>query len=262
MQKRRQVAALNLRQMNQLLKIVIIIALAVGCGSCRAVSVKEPVKETPAPVKTPAARQKAVCIDPGHPSEVNSGSTIQNGTTEVHIAWVVALRLKQILEDQGFKVTMTKSREGELVKNVDRAAIGNSSGAELMVRLHCDAGNDEGFAVYAPDRQATKENTTGPPQAVIDKSKILADAIDREMSKSLTRDLKNGGVRGDSQTAVGSQQGALTVSIFSRIPIVTIEMVVLSNKADAEFIKSEAGQQKMARAVADGIAQFVATDGK
>ena len=32
---------------------------------------------------------------------------------------------------------------------------------------------------------------------------------------------------------------------------------VLSNKAGAEFIKSEAGQQKVAHAIADGIAAFV-----
>jgi N-acetylmuramoyl-L-alanine amidase len=77
------------------------------------------------------------------------------------------------------------------------------------------------------------------------------------MAKSLARDLKDGGVRGDSHTLIGSQQGALTASIFSQIPIATIEMVVLSNKSDAEFIKNEGGQQKMAHAVADGIISFV-----
>jgi N-acetylmuramoyl-L-alanine amidase len=189
---------------------------------------------------------------------VNSGATIQNGTTEVHVAWVVALKLKELLEAAGLKVVMTKSREDELVRNKTRADIANSSGAALMVRLHCDAGEDEGFALYAPDQQATKEGVTGPSRDVIEQSRLLAQTIDAEMSKKLSGVLKNSGVRGDSQTAVGSKQGALTASIFSKVPIVTIEMVVLSNEADAEFIKSETGQQKMAQAIADGINAFVA----
>jgi N-acetylmuramoyl-L-alanine amidase len=49
----------------------------------------------------------------------------------------------------------------------------------------------------------------------------------------------------------------LTGSIFSRVPVVTIEMVVLSNKQDAKFIKAERGQAKMAKAIADGVAKFV-----
>ena len=65
-----------------------------------------------------------------------------------------------------------------------------------------------------------------------------------------------GGVRGDSATAIGSKQGALTASIFSQVPIVTIEMVDLSNKADADFIKSEAGQKRMAHAISAGVAAF------
>jgi N-acetylmuramoyl-L-alanine amidase len=34
-------------------------------------------------------------------------------------------------------------------------------------------------------------------------------------------------------------------------------MVVLSNKADAEFIKAERGRQQMAEAIALGIERFV-----
>jgi N-acetylmuramoyl-L-alanine amidase len=87
-------------------------------------------------------------------------------------------------------------------------------------------------------------------------SKRAAEAMHAGMSGALVGALKDGGVRGDSKTLVGSRQGALTGSIFSEVPVVTIEMVVLSNAHDAEFIKTEEGQQKMAQAIADGIARF------
>jgi N-acetylmuramoyl-L-alanine amidase len=100
-------------------------------------------------------KQVVVCIDPGHPSEVNSGLTVQNGTTETHIDWVIAEKLQKLLVAQGVKVVMTKSSEKELVKNKERALIANRAGASLMIRLHCDSSPSSGFAVYYPDRQGT-----------------------------------------------------------------------------------------------------------
>src|SRR4051812_15378593 len=38
-------------------------------------------------VVMPRARP-IVVVDPGHPSEVSSGAELQNGTTEVHTAWL------------------------------------------------------------------------------------------------------------------------------------------------------------------------------
>ena len=66
-------------------------------------------------------------------------------------------------------------------------------------------------------------------------------------------------MRTDYQTKVGREQGgALTGSIFSEVPVVTIEMVTLSDPGDAEFIKTEEGQRRMADAIADGVARYAA----
>lgn len=203
------------------------------------------------------SKETVICIDPGHPSDVSSGAELQNGTTEVHIVWMVGLKLQKLLKTEGFKVVMTKSKEDELVKNKDRARIANEAKAALLVRLHCDSSPDSGFAIYYPDRQGTKDGITGPAEMVMQKSQQAAEAIHAEMTQALQEVLKDGGVRGDSKTLVGSKQGALTGSIFSQVPVVTIEMVVLSNKSDAEFIKVEDGQLKMARAIATGVKKFI-----
>jgi N-acetylmuramoyl-L-alanine amidase len=211
----------------------------------------------PMATPSPLAPQTVVCIDPGHPSEINSGKTIQNGTSEVHIAWVVALKLKGLLEARGIKVVMTKSEEDQLVLNKERALIANNAGAALMVRLHCDASTDQGFAIYSPDRQGVKDGMVGPSTDVISRSRVVAETIHEAMATSLHGLLKDGGVRGDSKTKIGALQGALTGSIFSNVPVATIEMVVLSNPSDAEFIKSEEGQEKMAQAITEGISKFI-----
>jgi N-acetylmuramoyl-L-alanine amidase len=135
--------------------------------------------------------------------------------------------------------------------------IANQAKAAVMIRLHCDASTDSGFAVYSPDRQGTVQGLTGPSQEIIERSKVAAKLVHKGMVSVLAGVLKDGGVRGDSKTFVGSKQGALTGSIFSEVPAVLIEMVVLSNQADAEFIKSEEGQTKMATAIAEGIKLYL-----
>ena len=213
--------------------------------------------------KAPAAERAAdartvVCIDPGHPSEVASGQNIQNGTSETAVDWAVASKLREMLEARGYEVVLTKSSEEELVRNKDRALIANRARAALMLRLHCDASAARGFAVYYPDRRGrAKDGTTGPGPDVIEESRRAARAIHAGLSEGLRGALEDNGVRTDYQTKVGREQGgALTGSIFSEVPVVTIEMVTLSDPGDAEFIKTEEGQRRMAEAIADGVARF------
>ena len=197
-----------------------------------------------------------IAIDPGHPSETAAGNVVQHGTTEVHVAWVIAVSLRDELRSRGYRVVMTKQSEGQLVTNRERAEVGNRAGAAVMLRLHLDASRDSGFAVYYPDRQGTVNGDTGPSADVIERSRAAALAIHGGMAPVLAGQLKDGGVRGDSRTLVGSRQGALTGSIYSAIPAVLVEMATLSNARDAAFITSATGHALMVKALADGVSAF------
>jgi N-acetylmuramoyl-L-alanine amidase len=201
--------------------------------------------------------QPVIVIDPGHPSEVSSGAELQNGTSEVHVAWQVAQRLSRLLRSYGYRVEMTKSSERETVTNVARAEIGNRAGAALVVRLHCDDSKDRGYAIYYPDRPGTAHGRTGPSADVMRRSAAAAESLHVSMARILGAQLKDGGVRGDSKSAIGSEQGALTGSIFSEVPVVLVEMVTLSNRRDARFITDAKGQSLMSQAIANGIGRYV-----
>ncbi len=199
-----------------------------------------------------------VCIDPGHPSEVSSAETEQNGVTEVAMNWEVALRLKALLEAKGITVVMTKNSLMEKVTNKRRAEIANDAGAAILLRLHCDTGNNHGYTIYAPNRQGTAQGKTGPSQAIIDTSQKAAEVLHTGINTVLSGSvLRDNGVKGDSATSIGSKQGALTGSIFSTVPAVTVEMCFLSNADDAQFISSETGQNKMADALARGVVEYL-----
>lgn len=193
-----------------------------------------------------------VVIDPGHPSEVGVG-TQGRRVSELQVAWDVAKELRQVLEERGYRVVMTKSALRERVTNRRRAEIANAARASLMVRLHCDASSGRGFSVYYPDRQGTVDGVTGPSKRVLAKTAPLARRFYAAMAKELEGKLPSEGLRTDRQTAVGGRQGALTGSIYSRVPSVLVEMVVLTNPKDEAFILSRSGRRSMVRALAGGV---------
>jgi len=194
---------------------------------------------------------QTVCIDPGHPSEVGMGTTGKK-ISEVRAAWQMAGWLKARLEKRGITVVLTKSSEGQMVRNKDRAAIANKANADLMVRLHCDGMGSRGLAVYYPDRQGVSGGKKGPTRRVIGRSGIAGVAFRRAAARNLRGQLTVHQLRSDFQTAIGARQGALTGSIYSQVPVVLVEMLVLTNAVDEAFFLKH-GKTKLADALEAGV---------
>jgi N-acetylmuramoyl-L-alanine amidase len=194
-----------------------------------------------------------VAIDPGHPSETSQGASGPQGATEIQVNWAVAQRLRTLLEGSGYGVVLTKLVEEELVTNRHRAEIGTLHEADVMVRLHCDAGEHRGTATFYPDRQGERWGVTGPAPDVIAGSEAFARVFHPAVIRALGPDWTDLGIKGDSETYVGSRQGALTGSIFSTLPVVTVEMAVITQPEDEAFIASPEGQERMAEAIFAGL---------
>ncbi len=195
----------------------------------------------------------SVCIDPGHPSETARGAAA-NGLSENHLNWMVAIKLANKLNALGIPFVSTKKSENQLVTNRQRAETANRSGAALFIRLHCDAGGGSGFAWYYPDRSASKQGVTGPSKQVQGWSREAAYTLNEAMKPALRGFLPVNPIKTDAATGVGGRQGGvLTGSIFSKVPTALIEMCFITNRRDARFIASNAGQEKMADAIAQGI---------
>lgn len=199
------------------------------------------------------AQSQTICIDPGHPSE-NGVGTHGKLISEVHAAWVVSLRLEKLLKADGYSVVMTKSSEMEHVTNRRRAEIANDAHAAFMIRIHCDAGSRSGFATYYPGTQGTVRGVTGPSLEVIEASKAAAERFHPAVIAALAGAVGDRGLHTDSATMIGGRQrGALTGSIYSKVPVVLVEMAVLQNASDDRFIASNKGQEAMAKAIEAGI---------
>lgn len=205
-----------------------------------------------------AAKPFVVVIDPGHPSETAAGAEA-HGLSENRINWQVANRLAARLSKLGVITYMTKRSEKQKVTNRDRAEMANNVNASLFIRLHCDAGGGNGYSWYYPDRAGTKYGVTGPPKSVQIQSKRAAYILNEAMKPVLKGYLKANSIKTDAATGVGGKQGGvLTGSIFARVPTALIEMAFITNKRDAGFIGSAAGQEKMAEALVAGIVAWKA----
>lgn len=192
-----------------------------------------------------------VCLDPGHPSEVGRGAQGKQ-ISEMRAAWLAAVDLRRRLEASGVKVVMTKSREGEFVRNRRRAEIANKAKADLMLRIHLDAAPERGFATFFPNRQGKSDGVKGPSDDIISASSKIAPLFHEAVMGVLKGHLGDRGVRPESMTAVGARQGALTGSIFSEVPVLLVEMAVLTQPKDEQFIVSAKGRELMGRALLRG----------
>jgi N-acetylmuramoyl-L-alanine amidase len=195
---------------------------------------------------------KVVCIDPGHPSEVGRG-THGRQLTEVQVAWDMAIRVKERLEKLGAKVVLTKSSRDQVVKNKARAEVANRSKADFMLRLHCDAAAGSGFASYYPTQQGTSQGVKGPSPELLKRLPPIAKRFHEALAKGMKGQLPDLGLKSDLKTAIGGKQGALTGSIFSHVPVVLVEMVVLTNPKDEAYIAGPEGKSKFADALTQGV---------
>jgi N-acetylmuramoyl-L-alanine amidase len=105
-----------------------------------------------------------ICLDPGHNDSGADAGAEGNNMREQDLTLDIALKLRSLLEYNGFAVVLT--REGPFVKGAhqtvkqslqSRCQIANRAGADLFLSLHINAGRGSGTEVYAlPGGQAEK----------------------------------------------------------------------------------------------------------
>ena len=67
-------------------------------------------------VKAEELNEKIILIDPGH-GGIDGGAISKNGTVEKEINLSIALKLRDSLEDRGYKVFMTRDSDIGLYEN-------------------------------------------------------------------------------------------------------------------------------------------------
>lgn len=67
-----------------------------------------------------------------------------SGIYEYALNLDISLRLKELLEQQGYAVLLTRETNDTAISNAERAQMANAAGADIYVRIHANGSEDAG----------------------------------------------------------------------------------------------------------------------
>jgi N-acetylmuramoyl-L-alanine amidase len=177
------------------------------------------------------ARPAVVVVDPGH-GGIDRGGVPGLSLAEKELTLDTATRLARILRSRGgIKVIMTRDAD-TFVSLSARTALANryAGGDAVFVSIHYNAGAREGaygIETYYNNRRAYRLATLVHPRVI-----RAADSIDR-----------------------GIRHRGYWVLRANRLPAILVECGFMTNRAEAGRIQSARYRDRIAKAIADGLAE-------
>lgn len=190
---------------------------------------------------------KVIVLDAGHGTP-DEGAKNSEGMTEAKVNLQIVLKLKELLEKCGAKVILTRSDENAIyddnaktigqkkvsdIKN--RVKVGNGSSADIFVSIHLNKISDSRCRGWQTFYNTRNEN-----------SKKLATLIQENLNNTIKIENNR------------KPQKLTNVYIMKKveIPITIVECGFLSNKEDANLLKTNEYQEKLAWGIYDGIIKY------
>jgi N-acetylmuramoyl-L-alanine amidase len=213
-----------------------------------------------------------IVIDAGHGG--HDPGARANGLNEAELVLDVASRLRKLLEKQPtIEVAMTRETD-VYVPLEQRTAIANREQADLFLSIHANASrsarargvetyflnfasNPEAEAVAARENSTSGRSMRSLPEIVraialnnkIDESRDFADTVQKSMVRRLAA--RNGQLRN-----LGVKQAPFVVLIGAGMPSVLAEISFLTNRQEAQLLKTGAYRQQIAEALYDAILRY------
>jgi N-acetylmuramoyl-L-alanine amidase len=244
-----------------------------------ALLIEQAQQRPPIRAKPGVARLATIVIDPGHGGE-DPGAIGRRGTREKDINLTMAKRLKALVDaEPNMRALLT--RDGDyflpLHTRVDKA---RKVKADLFVSIHADAfirPDVRGSSVFAlSERRATseaarwlanKENEADLIGGVSfdGKDKYLAQTLlDLSQTATIDHSLRLGNSvlarLGSVNTLhkANVEQASFAVLKAPDVPSILVETAFISNPQEEKRLNDEAYQDKLARAILEGIREYIA----
>jgi N-acetylmuramoyl-L-alanine amidase len=211
----------------------------------------------PGPPRSPP---RVIVLDPGHGGEDSGTQNKPQRLDEKTFTLDVAQRLKKLLEAAGHRVVLTRDRD-VFIPLPERAAIANRERADLFLSIHFNAVANgpavDGIETYLMTPQSQRSTASAASERA-DDTALPGNAFDpwnAVLGAALHRRLV---------TALGADDRGLKHARFAVLqrlttaPGVLVECGYLSNDAEARRIATPAHRQKIAQALADGVAAYSA----
>lgn len=223
----------------------------------------------------PGTSRPLILIDPGH-GGVDGGARAANGLEEKHIVLAFALKLQHLLAETGrFDVALTRDTDMSLAL-IERVRLARLNQADLFISLHADSFDQpdvRGASVYTRGELATEALDRALAENE-NRADLVAgfDPPEDEMALDVLVDFLSRETRRQSYLAAQALVEQLEPSIQLRrfplrqadffvlnspdVPSVLIELGFLSNSDDTANLTTDAWLDRVAAALARGVAIY------
>jgi len=232
-----------------------------------------------APAAPAVARLAMIVIDAGHGGE-DPGAIGRRGTREKNVTLMIAKRLKALIDaEPNMRAVLTRDADYFLPLNtrVDKA---RQVRADLLVSIHADSfkrSNARGSSVFAlSERRATSEmarllaqreneaDLIGGVNLKGRDSYVTQTLLDLSQTATIDYSLRLGSSVLQRLGSVGElhkprvEQASFAVLKAHDVPSILVETAFISNPQEEKRLNDRAYQDKLARAILDGIRDYVA----
>ncbi|MBC5640672.1 MULTISPECIES: N-acetylmuramoyl-L-alanine amidase CwlD [Clostridia] len=203
------------------------------------------------PIKAEELNEKIILIDPGH-GGIDGGAISKNGTVEKDINLDIALKLRESLEDKGYKVFMTREcdkglyEKGKSIKEKKREDL--KKRASLKVETNCD--------IFI----SIHENMF--PQAKCFGAQVwYASNTDSEKLANIVQDSIKVVVNdGNKRVAKPAGEAYLILRDKYEGASILVECGFLSNSDEESRLKTDEHQQLLVDGIVKGIDEYFSND--
>lgn len=169
--------------------------------------------------------------------------------TEPEFSLKVALKLKDLLINNGYRVVMSRTDFNQNISNGARSAIAGET-SDIMVSIHSNTGKNSGTLSFYPgdsdyisgSNYPGYTNIMGLTKSNIELSKKLAENM--ESNITMTTGLKN----------KGTHSAVLRIFSYSSIPTCLVEVGFADNATDAKILSTK--KDAIATSMANAIDQY------
>jgi len=250
----------------------------------QAAKAPEPAPAPPAAYKPPPGSEKrlgdlveqlgltvrTIMIDAGHGGK-DPGAKGLNGLVEKDVNLRFARLLGKKLEDHGFQVLYTRTRD-VFIPLEERTAMANAKKADLFVSIHCNAHGDaksSGLEIYSLNlastedavRVAARENAVSA-KTISDLQLILTDLMlntKMKESRDLAKTVQDKALSAVSRWKTrdrGTHEAPFYVLMGARMPAVLVELGYITNPDDAKRLASDKYLEALAQGMVNGLVAY------
>lgn len=206
-------------------------------------SVTTPSGTTTEPAFTPGLKGKIIALDAGHGGS-DTGAIGPTGVTEKGVTLRVAKALQKLLQAEGATVLMTRTTDTEVSPKKANA----SDVEELQAR--CDVGNDGNADIFISMHMDSFTNSTpsGTTGYYYTKGSKASQRLAQYVSEGVVTALGSGNR--------GTKSCNFYVVKHTDMPATLVEMAFISNDKEEKLMNSEAGINRAAEGLLNGLRRF------